>query len=429
MSSRATVVKRLYYPGLSPDCVEDDPSIREQSLDFVDPLTLSACLATSKSFCLDPGLDEYRRSGETYLIEMLRQAVWRRYLRGWIERDLCASERWVTTRLRNLDLGDVAKTAFVDALRLYIFKAGLALLPWSGNWDNDKVCVCVAGSYPLYSWMTKKECLQGRPWLDWTPNDVDIYVVSSSADDDDAARSVYDEVVSLWCERFRKQILKEEDLPENLDEFAVDVGTYAEMIRRRRERQRLGETAFTQLDRPRAERDDVRDGVRRRRDFDILAIRDFGIKRAMLLNRAMLRRESITLPVFSFIRWRDQRRDTRPCLDRVLNAFDINVCQVGIEPRREVDPSLIPWTIDDDNDLHLRPLSANVATAIMSHTASVLQHFTPATTRRIEKYTDRGFAFPFNQLLATAHGTPATNPPRNMSIDDDPTDDSDDDLI
>jgi len=467
----STLGRRVFYPS-SLGGMHDMPTVRELSLGFLDPETLSKCWSTSKSFCLDPAAFQNAERVVANLFA-LRREVWRRYLTSWVPECLCESEGWASKRLRRLRLGVVPKAIFTETLRRHLFHAGIRLVPWSmpGNrfWDQleKKIAVCAAGSYPLHEWMTARGAS-----VDWTPNDVDIFVAYNSEeeegpsplllndddDDDDenpapqflvggrdddaevtdtvAARKVFQEMVRRWCDRFQREVLKEEPRVDR------DGTSLAEVARTRSEwYERLVEENRDTLPRVVVGGDDqeVDPTTTTTRgdakcDFTIMEIRDFSLPDACVVNasafeaqfpsspsqksRTVLQEacrssaapfpkyqhffEALKLPVFSFILWRDLRRpgSRPPGLDRVVDSFDIDVCQVGIEgpPPAEDDAEAkaTPWwtVVDAKTGTRLRTRDEAVANAIVQRKATVVRHYDAGRTlAREEKYAARGFNF------------------------------------
>ena len=465
-----TALNRVLYPNVGG--VHDEPTVRQLSVEFLDPETLAACWSTSKSFCLDPAFRDARKMANLFV---LRRQVWRRYLRTWVPQ-MCKSPGWASKRLRRLRLGEVPKPIFIEVLRCHLFDAGLRLIPWSlpgyRYWDQlgKNVSVCAAGSYPLHKWMTEKSSN-----VEWTPNDVDIFVTYNSgpADDDDddeeeevsdsvAAKRVYKEIVRRWCDRFERQVLKEARRGSVVDddEDEEDEGwtSLAEMARNTTEWYEMIE-AEDRGGLPRVGMGNGRDGDTDRErtrgsrqcEFSIMAIRDLAIPEASILNagayeatfldeggrlldvftarrwnsnkalyqnvlgasassdpirdgKAWCTRikkffEAINIPVFSFILWRDLRLGSAPCLNRVLDTFDIDVCQVGIEgpPADDDDDEAKTtpwWTIVDDTGTRLRTRNEAVANAINQRSATVIRQYDATRTlKREQKYTSRGFNF------------------------------------
>ena len=302
-------------------------------------------------------------------------------------------------------MGDLVKTIFVNELRRYVFREGMNLVPWR-DVPND-ARLGAAGSYPLYEWLT-----QNKEEVPWTPGDVDIYFVHAhnptAEEDDDSdpddyeaplrrnhvvspVRQAYNHVVRRWYEAFEREVLKEdptsEDKRRSLNELTSQNEAYRAMRSRSESRSRRGDDFRVVPQLVITENDDT---IHRREGFDIRTIRNFGVSRAKIKSRR--RYEAIDLPIFSFIRWRDHRQTT-PSLTRVLASFDIDVCQVAIEPNDEAIPAdLIPYTITD-GDRRIRPLSPQVADAILHRTASNLLPDHLTSLSRIQKYQRRGFRF------------------------------------
>ena len=410
-------VSWVYWPGLHRDVVRDLPVVRQLCVDYLDPATLCNCWQTSKRFCLDPFFD-----GEPVNLFVVRQDIWRRYLRAWVP-TLCAGKKWVS-RMAKFRIGDLVKPIFIDVLRRHIFRAGLQLIPWQ---QNENHLVCAAGSYPLHEWLTRYPDFQQlgatTPQVAWTPGDVDIYFVhhhdvndddSDDEDDDDdehpaqesAVRHAYNEMIRVWCEASERDVLKEDRLSDDrsLRELALKYEMYPGMRPPRDARLPAME-----------ERDfNHRDHRRPRLDFDIRTIRNFAVTNtkiipgdAMILEttqsndqHVLINYETIKLPTFSFLRWRDHRQKM-PSLNRVLESFDIDVCQVGIEAassssENDYDVPRDPYTITHDN-VQLRPLNSRVATAILHGTATILLPAHLTSQNRIQKYQSRGFRFDIGQ--------------------------------
>ena len=176
------------YPLLFSELNYDLPLVRERCVDYLDPVTLAKCWETSRMFCVVEKMPPEKKQ-----LKVLRTEVWRRCLTGWIERDLCAKERWVK-RMMRLMMGSCPMAVFVEVLRLYVFRAGMKLIPWHQPLDGH-ARLCAAGSYPLYEWMTRKGFDPK-----WTPGDVDIYFVhpyNPSVEDDVDSEDDY-EVESHW---------------------------------------------------------------------------------------------------------------------------------------------------------------------------------------------------------------------------------------
>ena len=389
---------------------------------------------------------------------VLRRQVWRRYLRTWVPQ-MCETPGWASTRLRRLRLGEVPKAIFIEVLGCHLFEAGLRLVPWSlpgdQHWDQlgSNISVCAAGSYPLHKWMTEKS----KDVIEWTPNDVDIFISYNSGpvdDDDDedevtdtkAAERVYKEIVRRWCDRFEREVLKEDPSTDPARQGIVDPEdsgfSLAEMARDTVEWYGL---RHNRGNLPRIELDDRGENqletAARECAFVITSIRDFAIPHASILNdrvyenkfinpifrqtaeRRLLKKgvlnasgssspipkllkhyfDAIKLPVFSFILFRDVRPGSVPTLNRVLDTFDIDVCQVGIEgppPEDEEATTTTPWwTIVDDTGTRLRTRNENVANAINNRTATVIRQYDAVRTlKREQKYKSRGFNFVLTQL-------------------------------
>ena len=349
--------------------------VRDYCVDYLDPMTLSHCWSTATSFCVDDVRSD---------LSAVRKEVWRRYLTGWVEKHLCAGDEWVH-RLRRFVLGQVPEAIFPDILRLYLFRAGLNVMPWSTPPEN--AILCAAGSYPLHAWMMWQNQV-----LPWTPGDVDLYFAHPRGDDDAETvyRLGYDEVIRMWCDRFVREVLKEDpDGRRSLKEITRGTGAY----------QRNREPGVPVAVR----RNDVLFDIAKIRNFTIIPPKPpkpprppiFSTDGRRMMHHGWLSDDDdddvMDLPIFSFLRWRDHR-DTPSSLDHVLESFDIDVCQVGIE-RNDVPPDLGPYTIDD-GDVRLRPLNPRVATAILNRTATLLRSPDARIKKRITKYQQRGFVFP-----------------------------------
>ena len=332
-------------------------------------------------------------------------ALWRQVVERWVRGCLVKQQKWVES-LSKVRLGAPGKVALEAALGKYLREAGLKVFPWDlrGNPDFDRLqgrCAFFsAGSHPLHTYMSTT----AEP--NWTPGDVDIYAAFSGSHNynlifKQSSFRVYRYAISVWITRFERDVLKDsattelrkphsypEHIMSTLEEDRADVNDH--------------ESPHYSQDNP----ESVRANVQLRRvalGVSIFQIRDFKVDASYLKDKTedphvgtMTTLAELKLPLFSFIHWRDLRTPT-PTLDRLLQSFDIDVCQVGMELRKNNDSHLAeaPSFVSADGDIiDIRPLNDAVAHNIRQRTAHVIIPYPVQTLLRFKKYSQRGFTFP-----------------------------------